>query len=156
MWTNLAYRCDACHAFTQVQSGLLHPGTCARCARPLDLRGHPHPVRGLDAGAAVRDSPVPVVLVFANNWKEAAAEERQAVDSLAKSLSGEVTVLVADVVEDPTSLRVWQTQGRPRAVLLSHGNEIGRGNKYPAEGPVRYVLTHAFPPPASQPASATA
>jgi hypothetical protein len=156
MWTNLAYRCDACHAFTQVQSRCFHPGTCARCARPLDLRGHAHPVRGLDAGAAVRDSPVPVVLVFASNWKEAAAEERQAVDSLARSLSGEVTVLVADVVEDSTSLRVWQSQGRPRVVLLSHGNEIGRGRNYPAEGPVRYVLTRAFPATASEPASAMA
>jgi hypothetical protein len=156
MWTNLAYRCDACHAFTQVQSRLVHSGTCARCARPLDLCGHPHPVHGLDAGAAVRDSPVPVVLVFASNWKETAAEERQAVDSLARSLSGEVTVLVADVVEDSTSLRVWQTQGRPRAVLLSHGNEIGRGNKYPAEGNVRYVLARAFPAPTSEPAPATA
>src|SRR5689334_6730888 len=27
MWTNLAYRCDACHAYTQVQSRCVHPGT---------------------------------------------------------------------------------------------------------------------------------
>jgi hypothetical protein len=122
----------------------------------LHLRGHPHLVTSPDASAAVRDSPLPVILVFASNWKEASAGDRQSVDSLAQSLSGEVTVLVADVVEDSGALQVWQSQGRPRAVLLSNGNEIGRGNNYPAEGPIRYVLTRRFPPPASEPASARA
>lgn len=156
MWTNLAYRCDACHAFTVVQAKLEHPGTCARCGRPLDLAGHPHRVPGREAGEAIRDSPVPVIVVFASKWSEAPAEEHQAVASLAHALSGEVTVLVTDVVEDATSATVWTTQGRPRAVLLSRGNEIGRGLKYPAEAPVRYVLARALPKPPEGPARAAA
>lgn len=152
MWTNLAYRCDACHAFSVVRPKLEHPGTCARCRRPLDLAGHPHRVVGLEAGEAIRDSPVPVVLVFASKWSEAPAEEHRAVESLAHALSGEVTVLVTDVVEDATSATVWTTQGRPRAVLLSKGNEIGRGLSYPAEAPVRYVLARALPKARAAPA----
>jgi hypothetical protein len=150
MWTNLAYRCDACHAFTMMAAQREHPGTCARCRRPLDLRGHPHRVAGLEAGEAIRDAPVPVILVFASRWKDAPAEEHQAVELLARALSGEVTVLVADVVEDFTSREVWAKQGRPRAVLLSRGNEIGRGSNYPAEEPIRYVLARALPAPAGE------
>jgi hypothetical protein len=133
-----------------------HPGLCARCLHPLDLRGHPHRVFGLEAGEAIRDSPVPVILVFASKWKDAPAEDHQAVESLAQGLSGEVTVLVADVVEDSTSQTVWAKQGCPRAVLLSKGNEIGRGTNYPAEAPVRFVLARALPYPPGEVAGAAA
>jgi len=150
MWNTLSYRCDTCHAFTLVTAKHEHPGTCARCHRPLDLAGHPHRVAGLEAGEAIRDSPVPVVLVFTSKWREAPSEEHQAVESLAHALSGEVTVLVTDVVEDATSQTVWTTQGRPRAVLLSKGNELGRGAHYPAEEKVRFVLSRALPAPAGQ------
>jgi len=156
MWPTLSYRCDACRAYTVVQSRLEHPGTCSRCARPLDLRGRSHPVQGTVAGDAIRDSPVPVILVFASKWKEAPAEEHQAVESLAHALSGEVTVLVADVEEDSRSRSVWTAQGKPRAVLLSRGDEIGRGTSYPAEGPVRYVLSRALPRLSTEPARVAA
>lgn len=156
MWNLLSYRCDVCHAFTLVPSKVEHPGTCARCHRPLDLAGHPHRVAGLEAGEAIRDSPVPVVLVFTGKWSEAPPQDHQAVESLAHALSGEVTVLLADVVEDATSATVWSKQGRPRAVLLSKGNELGRGANYPAEEKVRFVLSRALPPAAGEPSRAAA
>jgi hypothetical protein len=65
-------------------------------------------------------------------------------------------VPVADVVEDATSAPVWTKQGRPRAVLLSKGNQLGRGSNYPAEAPVRFVLSRAFPAPAGEPSRAAA
>src|SRR5262245_27925637 len=116
MWPTLSYRCDACGAFTVVPSRLEYPGTCSHCLRPLDLQGHSHPVAGAATGDAIRDSPVPVILVFASKWREAPAEEHQAVESLAHALSGEVTVLVTDVEEDDRSRSVWTAQGKPRAV----------------------------------------
>ena len=145
MWSALSYRCDACHAYTVVQSCLVHSGACSHCSRPLDLQGRSHPVEGTAAGDAIRNSPVPVILVFTSKWSEAPVEEHQAVESLAHALSGEVTVLVADVAEDPRSCEVWTAHGRPRAVLLSEGNEIGRGTSYPVEGPVRQILARALP-----------
>lgn len=135
---------------------MFHPGACNRCHAPLDLRGHPHFVRGAEAAEAIRDAPGPVLLVFSRAWDEVPAVDRRATEDLAQVLSGEVTLLVVDVVGDPGARSVWTQQGRPRSVLLSAGNEIGRGHDYPTERPVRSVLQRAHLQTAGQQAPAAA
>ncbi len=115
--------CARCGEKNRVRAAASGRPQCARCGRPLpwlvavDEEGF---------GAAVEQSPVPVLADFWAPWCGPCRMVAPVVERLAGDLAGRLKVAKIDTDEQPALGRRFAVRGIPTLILFEHGREKDR------------------------------
>lgn len=139
---HLCARCGAINRLSAPPAGSVP--VCGKCKSELDLSGEPVAVNGLRLDAAVRNSPVPVLVDFWAPWCAPCRSAAPILAEVARRKAGELIVLKVNSDEEPEVSGRLGIRAIPTFVLFLGGQEIARhSGVMPAGELERWVSGHA-------------
>jgi thioredoxin 2 len=140
-----AHLCARCGALNRV--GSAPPGSapvCGKCKADLDLSGEPRAVTGAQLDAAVRNSPVPVLVDFWAPWCGPCRTAAPIFADLGRKKAGDLLVVKVNSDEEQEVSARLGIRAIPTFVLFLGGQEIARhSGVMPAAEMERWVAGHA-------------
>jgi thioredoxin 2 len=140
-----AHVCARCGALNRL--GASPAGTapvCGKCKSDLDVTGEPRSATGAQLDAAVRNSPVPVLVDFWAPWCGPCRTAAPIFAELGRRKAGDLLVLKVNSDEEQEASARLGIRAIPTFVLFSGGQEIARqSGVMPAAEMDRWVTTHA-------------
>ncbi len=122
-----AFRCVRCGAFNRVREPPADGApVCGRCKQDLDLSGTPQSADGAQLEAAVRGSPVPVLVDFWAPWCAPCRMAAPIFEQLARRRAGGLTVLKVNSDEAQDASSRYGIRAIPTFVLFAEGAEQRR------------------------------
>ena len=140
-----AHLCARCGAINRVGSSPAGASpVCGRCKADLDVSGEPRAVTGAQLDAAVRSSPVPVLVDFWAPWCAPCRTAAPIFADLGRRKAGELLVLKLNSDEEQEVSARLGIRAIPTFVLFLGGQEIARqSGVMPAAELERWVASHA-------------
>jgi len=121
------HRCARCGALNRMRSA---PAggvpVCGKCKEALSTSGEPQAVSGAGLEAAVRSSPVPVLVDFWAPWCGPCRTATPILAELGRARAGELLVLKVNSDEEPEVSARLGIRGIPTFVLFDGGREVAR------------------------------
>jgi thioredoxin 2 len=121
------FRCGSCGSLNRIPES--HPAGAARCGRckgALDVTGAPQDVDEAALDAAIRSSPVPVVVDLWAPWCGPCRTAGPILDQIARSQKGRILVLKVNVDQNPGVSPRFGVQGIPTFLRFADGQLAGR------------------------------
>ncbi|HVP68500.1 MAG TPA: thioredoxin TrxC [Anaeromyxobacteraceae bacterium] len=122
-----AYLCARCGALNRVGATPTRAApVCGKCHLDLDVSGEPQAATAAALDAAVRNSPVPVLVDFWAPWCGPCRAAAPVFADLGRRAAGELLVLKVDSDEEPEAAARLGVRAIPTFVLFAGGREVAR------------------------------
>ncbi len=131
------FRCTQCGGMNRIGDAPKegHP-VCGRCKERLDTSGVPQEVNTAQMNAAVKKSPIPVLVDFWAPWCGPCRMVAPVLEAIAKKHAGKIMVLKLNSDENPEPSARYQVRGIPSLLLFKKGKEAARQTGALPAGPL--------------------
>lgn len=122
------FRCGSCGRINRVKDAAAEARTprCGQCKAELDTSGAPQEVDGAGLRAAIRNSPVPILLDVWAPWCGPCRMVAPVLDTIGRQRKGQLMVLKLNSDDNPQVSSSLQVRGIPTIVLFDKGVEKDR------------------------------